>query len=212
MAVREDADVFRATSDNEITWHQMAVDRRARSELKKQRAAALWMTGLSAAGKSTIASLLEQRLHARGFHTFVLDGDNVRHGLNQDLGFSDADRSENIRRIAEVARLMLDAGLLVIVSFISPFRSDRELARRLVGEGAFVEIFVEAPIAECVRRDPKGLYARALSGELRNFTGIDSPYEPPEAPEVRLQTAGRSVVEAVDTLERWLQEKGYLNA
>jgi adenylyl-sulfate kinase len=196
---------------SDITWHTMVVDRIARSELKKQKPATLWMTGLSAAGKSTIANLLEQRLYARAFHTFVLDGDNVRHGLNRDLGFSDADRSENVRRIAEVARLMLDAGLLTIVSFISPFREDREMARRLIGESEFIEVFVEAPVSECVRRDPKGLYAKALNGEIKNFTGINSPYEPPENPVIHLRTADQTAEDSVDILEKWLEDNGYLN-
>lgn len=195
----------------DVCWHSMKIDRVARAALKSQKAATLWMTGLSASGKSTIANLLEERLHTRGFHTFVLDGDNVRHGLNRDLGFSVEDRAENIRRVAEVARLMIDAGLLVIVSFISPFRADRETARRLIGETEFIEVFVDAPISECVRRDPKGLYARALQGEIKNFTGLDSPYEPPEAADICLQTLGRPVGDVIDALEAWLESNGYLN-
>jgi bifunctional enzyme CysN/CysC len=148
----------------------------------------LWFTGLSGAGKSTIANLVEKRLHALGHHTMVLDGDNVRHGLNRDLGFSEADRVENIRRIAEVSRLFVEAGLIVLVSFISPYRAERMLARERVGVGEFLEIFVDTPIEECRRRDPKGLYVKADSGQLRNFTGVDAPYEEPLDPEIRLRT------------------------
>ena len=157
--------------------------------MKGQHPRCIWFTGLSGAGKSTIANLLEQRLHAGGKHTVLLDGDMVRQGLNRDLGFAVSDRVENIRRIAEVARLMVDAGLIVIVAFISPYRSDRQMARSLFAEGEFIEVFVDAPFEECERRDPKGLYARARRGEVKNFTGIDSEYQPPEAPEVRVPTA-----------------------
>jgi bifunctional enzyme CysN/CysC len=166
----------------------MDIDKRARSAMKGQRPCVVWFTGLSAAGKSTIANLVDQRLHALGRHTYVLDGDNVRKGLSRDLGFTDADRTENVRRIAEVAKLMLDAGLIVLVSFISPFRAERKLARDLVEPGEFIEVFVDTPLAEAEKRDPKGLYARARRGEIPRFTGIDSPYEPPENPELRLQT------------------------
>ena len=148
----------------------------------------MWFTGLSGSGKSTIANLLEKRLHADGKHTYVLDGDNVRHGLNRDLGFTEADRVENIRRVAEVAKLLVDAGLIVIVAFISPFRAERQLARGLFDDGEFIEVFVDTPLEECERRDTKGLYAQARGGELKNFTGIDSTYEPPEAPEIHLRT------------------------
>jgi bifunctional enzyme CysN/CysC len=166
----------------------MDIDKRARSAIKGQRPCVVWFTGLSAAGKSTIANLLDQRLYALGRHTYVLDGDNVRKGLSRDLGFTDADRTENIRRIAEVAKLMLDAGLIVLVSFISPFRAERKLARDLVEPGEFIEVFVDTPLAEAEKRDPKGLYARARRGQIPLFTGIDSPYEPPENPELRLKT------------------------
>ena len=152
----------------------------------------------SGSGKSTIANLLEKRLHAEGKHTYILDGDNVRHGLNRDLGFTEADRVENIRRVAEVAKLMVDAGLIVIVAFISPFRSEREMARNLFDAGEFIEIFVDAPLEECERRDVKGLYAKARRGELINFTGIDSAYEPPLAPEVHLRTMEMSATSCVD--------------
>jgi bifunctional enzyme CysN/CysC len=171
-----------------VHWQALEVTKSARAKIKHQEARCLWFTGLSGSGKSTIANLLEKRLHAEGKHTYILDGDNVRHGLNRDLGFTEADRVENIRRVAEVAKLLVDAGLVVIVAFISPFRSEREMARGLFDPGEFIEIFVDAPLEECERRDVKGLYAKARSGELINFTGIDSPYEPPLAPEIHLRT------------------------
>jgi bifunctional enzyme CysN/CysC len=176
-------------ADN-VHWQEMEVDRTARAVLKHQKAAVVWFTGLSGSGKSTVANHLEKLLHAEGRHTYMLDGDNVRHGLNKDLGFTAEDRVENIRRVAEVARLMTDAGLIVLVSFISPFRSERQLARDLMVEGEFIEVFVDTPIEECARRDPKGLYKKAMRGELANFTGISSPYEAPENPEVHLTTVG----------------------
>ena len=175
-----------------IHWQSVEIDRDAHARQKGQKPKILWFTGLSGSGKSTIANLVEKRLHAEGRHTFILDGDNVRHGLNRDLGFTQADRVENIRRISEVARLMADAGLIVIVSFISPFRSEREMARRMMPGGEFVEVFVDTPFDECAERDPKGLYKRALAGEIKNFTGIDSPYEAPEDPELRLKTVGHA--------------------
>ena len=162
-----------------IHWQALSVDRSARARLKHQKPCVLWFTGLSGSGKSTIANLVEKRLYASGRHTTILDGDNVRHGLNRDLGFTDADRVENIRRVAEAAKLMADAGLIVLVSFISPFRSEREMARGLMPEGEFIEIFVDTPLELAEARDPKGLYARARAGEIKNFTGVDSPYEPP---------------------------------
>ncbi|MGD9916345.1 MAG: sulfate adenylyltransferase subunit CysN [Rhizobiaceae bacterium] len=191
----------------DIHWQALDVDREARAVMKNQTPRVLWFTGLSGSGKSTIANLLEKKLHAAGRHTFLLDGDNVRHGLNRDLGFSDADRAENIRRVAEVAKLMTEAGLIVLVSFISPFRAERDLARGLFAEGEFVEVFVDTPLDECQRRDPKGLYAKVASGTLKNFTGIDSPYEPPEAPEIRLVTLGKSPEEMIGALEDWLRER-----
>ena len=172
----------------DVQWQDFDVTRRVREGLKDQRARCLWLTGLPASGKSTIANLLEKRLTAEGRHTYLLDGDNLRHGLTRDLGFAEADREENIRRVAEVARLMVDAGLIVIVALISPFREGRAFARGLFDEDGFREIFVDASPATCAARDPKGLYARAARGELRNLTGVDAPYERPARPELRLDT------------------------
>ena len=186
----------------------MEIDQNVRSRQKLQQPVCIWFTGLSGAGKSTLASLLEQRLFAAGRHTYVLDGDRVRQGLNRDLGFTEADRVENIRRVTEVAALFVDAGLVVIVSFISPFRAERAVARSRFQPGAFVEIFVDAPLEECERRDPKGLYARARRGELRNFTGIDSKYEPPVAPEIRLNTVTYGPEACVDRMLSGLDALG----
>ncbi len=183
----------------------MKIDRKSRSLLKGHEARILWFTGLSASGKSTIADLVETRLHALGKHTYLLDGDEVRLGLNRDLGFTAADRVENIRRIAEVARLMHDAGLIALVAFISPFRSERAMARKLVAAGEFVEIFVDTPLAVAEARDPKGLYKKARRGELKDFTGIDSPYEPPEHPEIRIDTTLLSADEAADKIMEHLK-------
>jgi bifunctional enzyme CysN/CysC len=185
-----------------VHWQALEITKAVRAQMKNQQARCLWFTGLSGSGKSTIANLLEKRLHAAGKHTYVLDGDNVRHGLNRDLGFTEADRVENIRRVAEVARLLVDAGLLVIVAFISPFKAERQLARALFEDGEFIEVFVDAPLEECERRDVKGLYAKARRGELKNFTGIDSEYEPPETPEIHLKTVG---AQPEHCLERILQ-------
>ena len=193
-------------ADN-IHWQSLDVGRQARALAKNQRPTVFWFTGLSGSGKSTIANLLEKKLHASGRHTYILDGDNVRHGLNRDLGFTDADRVENIRRVAEVAKLMADAGLIVIVSFISPFRAEREMARALMETVEFVEVFVDTPFEECAKRDTKGLYARALKGELKNFTGVDSPYEAPENPEIHLNTVGNAPEEMVELIETWLRER-----
>ncbi|MGA3035107.1 MAG: adenylyl-sulfate kinase [Terracidiphilus sp.] len=178
----------------------MRIDKNARAMQKAQRPACLWLTGLPAAGKSTIAIALEKRLYAVGRHTYRLDGDEVRRGLNRDLAFSEADRIENIRRASEVARLLVDAGLIAIVSFISPFRAQRDCVRALFPAGEFFEIFVDTPLAECERRDPKGLYARARRGELKDLTGIDSPYEPPLTPEVHLQTTLQTPEECVEQI------------
>jgi bifunctional enzyme CysN/CysC len=171
-----------------IHWQELAVGPTQRAELNGHLPAILWFTGLSGAGKSTIANRLEQKLLAIGVHAMLLDGDNIRHGLNRDLGFTDTDRVENIRRVGEVAKLMGDAGLIVVCAFISPFRADRQMAREIAGSHVFVEVFIDTPISECIRRDPKGLYAKAQAGAIPNFTGIDSAYEPPENPEIRLET------------------------
>jgi bifunctional enzyme CysN/CysC len=179
--------------------------------LRGHKPALLWFTGLSGAGKSTIANSLEKKLHALGKHTFVLDGDNVRHGLNRDLGFTEADRVENIRRVAEVAKLFVEAGLITMVAFISPFRAEREMARELVGPGEFIEIFVDTPLAICEQRDPKGLYRKARNGELRNFTGLDSPYERPETPELSLNTVDARAEDLADRVIAFLQQRGMLS-
>ena len=171
-------------------------------------AAVVWLTGLSGAGKSTIANLVEKQLHSLGVHTYLLDGDNVRHGLNKDLGFSEADRHENIRRVAEVSRLMVDAGLVVLTSFISPFRTERAMARALLEEGEFVEVHVDTPLDVAETRDTKGLYAKARRGELPDFTGIDSPYEAPENPEVRIDTTATTPEEAAEQVVAYLREHG----
>jgi bifunctional enzyme CysN/CysC len=190
--------------------HGFSVTRESHAALKHQKPAVLWFTGLSGAGKSTIANIVERKLHQRGVHTSLLDGDNVRHGLNKDLGFTAADRVENIRRIAEVARLMTDAGLIVLTSFISPFRAERRLARDIAAEGEFIEIFVDTPIETAIARDPKGLYKRALAGEIKNFTGVDQPYETPEAPELRLDTANASSEELADRVIAELEARGLI--
>ena len=191
-----------------IHWQALDVDKAARAQMKHQKPVVLWFTGLSGSGKSTIANLLEKRLFNDGRHTYILDGDNVRHGLNRDLGFTEEDRVENIRRVAETARLMVDAGLIVIVSFISPFQAERRMARELMAEGEFVEVFVDTPFEECARRDPKGLYAKALRGEIKNFTGVDSPYQAPEHPEIHLDTVGRAPEDLVEEVATWLRTRG----
>ena len=195
-----------------IHWQAMDVDRDALAGQKGQRPAVLWFTGLSGSGKSTIANALQKRLFALGRHTFTLDGDNVRHGLNRDLGFTDADRVENIRRVANVARLMSDAGLITLVSFISPFRAERQMARGLMAEGEFIEIHVDTPLDVAEARDVKGLYKKARAGEIANFTGISSPYEPPKAPELRIDTTNRTPEDAAEEILNYLKEKGFLNA
>ncbi len=193
-----------------IHWQALDVDKNVRAGALGQKPCVVWFTGLSGAGKSTVANLVEKKLHVLGRHTYLLDGDNVRHGLNRDLGFTDADRVENIRRVAEAAKLFVDAGLIVLVSFISPFRSERDMARELLEEGEFVEVFVDAPLAVAEARDPKGLYRKARAGEIRNFTGIDSPYEPPLRAEIRLDTAATGAEELADRVIGWLEAGGYL--
>ncbi|HEY5722174.1 MAG TPA: adenylyl-sulfate kinase, partial [Allosphingosinicella sp.] len=186
--------------------HAQALDvtREARAGMKGQKPVLLWFTGLSGAGKSTIANLVEKKLHASGRHTFLLDGDNVRLGLNRDLGFTEADRAENVRRVGETAKLMLDAGLIVLAAFISPYRSERDMVRQMLPEGEFVEIFVDAPLADAERRDPKGLYRKARAGEIPNFTGIGSPYEAPEHPEIRIDTTRLSPEQAAEEVLAYL--------
>jgi len=183
-----------------LVWHKMAIDRDARAQIKGQKPCVLWFTGLSGSGKSTVADLVDRKLHGLGKHVFVLDGDNVRHGLNKDLGFTDADRVENIRRVAEVAKIMTDAGMIVLVSFISPFRSERRLARELMAEGEFLEVFIDTPLEVCEQRDPKGLYQKARSGAIANFTGISSPYEEPLLAEIHIETTQVSPQESADRI------------
>jgi adenylyl-sulfate kinase len=190
--------------------HAMTVDKAARAAVNGQKPCVLWFTGLSGAGKSTVADLVEQQLHALGKRTMILDGDNVRHGLNRDLGFSDADRIENIRRVGEVARLMVDAGLITLVSFISPFRSERQMVRELMEPGEFFEIFVDASLEVCEARDPKGLYRKARAGQLPNFTGIGSRYEPPSAPELRLPAGEAPPDVLAEQVMALLQARGML--
>jgi len=193
-----------------IVWQTLDVNKAARSALKGQRPCVLWYTGFSGAGKSTIANLVDKRLHAIRRHTYLLDGDNVRHGLNRDLGFTDADRIENIRRIAEVAKLMVDAGLIVSTAFISPFRAERQMARALVADGEFIEIFIDTPLGVAEQRDPKGLYKKARRGDLKNFTGIDSPYERPERPELTLDTTAHTPETAAEAVVAYLEQRGII--
>lgn len=188
-----------------IAWQPLSIGKAERAALKNQKPRIIWFTGLSGAGKSTIANILDQKLFALGNHTMLLDGDNLRHGLNRDLGFTEADRVENIRRVGEVAKLMVDSGLIVICSFISPYKAERDMVRSLVAEGDFIEVFVNTPIEECMRRDPKGLYSKAKEGKIKNFTGIDAPYEAPERPEIRLETVGHRPDELADQIVELLR-------
>lgn len=197
-------------TNNNAVWHFHQVTKADRSKQKQQKPCILWFTGLSGAGKSTIAGAVEQTLFEMGHHTYLLDGDNVRHGLNKDLGFSDEDRVENIRRIGESAKLMVDAGLLVMTAFISPFRNDRKIVRDLMEEHEFVEIFMSTPLEICEQRDPKGLYKRARQGEIKNFTGIDSDYEEPENPELVINTAQYSISECVEQIIDYLKSNNIL--
>ena len=193
--------------DQVILWHEMSVNKDTRSKLNDQKPCVIWFTGLSGSGKSTIANILEQKLCLINKRTYLLDGDNVRHGLNKDLGFTDTDRVENIRRVAEVSKLMVDAGLIALVSFISPFRSERKMARDLMQEGEFIEIFISTSLEECERRDPKGLYKKVREGQLKNFTGIDSAYEKPDSAEIILNTQQSSPEELVEVILKYLKEK-----
>ena len=197
---------------NNVVWHSHPVDQQTRAAQKSQEPLVIWFTGLSASGKSTIAGVLEQILTKQGYHTYLLDGDNVRHGLCKDLGFSDDDRKENIRRVGEVAKLAADAGLIVLAAFISPFRSDRRIVRDILPQNQFVEVFVDAPLEICKQRDPKGLYEKAERGEIKQFTGIDSPYETPEAAEVYLDAESQSVAESVNQLLEYLYQSDVLKA
>ncbi|MTH45361.1 adenylyl-sulfate kinase [Intestinirhabdus alba] len=200
-----------AQHDENIVWHNHAITREAREALHGHKGAVIWFTGLSGSGKSTVAGALEEALHLRGVSTWLLDGDNVRHGLCSDLGFSDADRQENIRRVGEVVRLMVEAGLVVLTAFISPHRAERRAVRERLGEGRFIEVFVDTPLATCEARDPKGLYKKARAGELRNFTGIDSVYEAPERPEIRLE-GEQLVTNLVDQLLDLLKGKDIIRS
>lgn len=193
-----------------VVWHKMNVARKHRETLLKQKGILLWFTGLSGSGKSTVASALEQKLHSLGKITYSLDGDNVRHGLNSDLGFSDKDRVENIRRIGEVSKLFVDAGIITIATFVSPFREDRQKVRELLGED-FIEIFIDCPLEVCESRDPKGIYKKARAGEIKHFTGIDSPYEEPINPEITVSTHLNTLEECVDKLMSHLEEEGLWN-
>ncbi len=199
-------------SNKHIVWHDHHISKQERSKIKDQKPCILWFTGLSGSGKSTIANAVESALLASGKHTYLLDGDNIRMGLNRGLGFSEQDRVENIRRIGEVAKLFVDAGTIVLSAFISPFQKDRDAVRALVEAGEFIEIFVDTPLDVCEKRDPKGLYKKARSGEIPDFTGISSPYEAPRKPEIRIVNDRISVDDAARQVVDYLQERGYLNA
>lgn len=196
-----------STPTDNIVWHHHKVTRAERASNKSQKPCLLWFTGLSGSGKSTVANALDVALHGRGYHTFLLDGDNVRHGLNRDLGFSDTDRVENIRRVGEVSKLFTDSGLIVLSAFISPFTSDRRMVRNMMPAGEYIEVFMDTPIETCEARDPKGLYQKAREGKIKDFTGIDSPYQAPERAEVRLDTSVMSVDECVDLLIAYLLDR-----
>jgi len=193
-----------------IVWHESGVTKQQRQEQNGHKSAVIWFTGLSGSGKSTISVELEKALYEKGIRSYRLDGDNIRHGLNKNLGFSDGDRTENIRRIGEVSKLMVDAGLFTLTAFISPFRADRDEVRQLVENGEFIEVYVKASVETCEERDPKGLYKKARAGEIKDFTGIDSPYEEPADPEIVLDTNISSVEEAVRQLLEYLEENGYV--
>lgn len=195
-----------------VVWHNHSVDKTARESLNKHQSGVLWFTGLSGSGKSTIAGQLETELYKRGIHTYLLDGDNVRMGLCSDLGFTASDRQENIRRIGEVAKLMADAGLVVLSAFISPFKTERQLVREMLPEGSFIEVFIDTPLDVCESRDPKGLYKKARRGEIKHFTGIDSDYEAPEKAELHINTENKSVSDAVNEILASLHKHGIIPA
>jgi len=195
-----------------IVWHEHKITKKERATIKDQKPCILWFTGLSGSGKSTVANAVEAMLWERGKHTYLLDGDNIRMGLNRGLGFSEEDRIENLRRIGEVSKLFVDAGMIVLTAFISPFRSERQRVRDLVKEGEFIEVFVDTPLEVCESRDPKGLYQKARAGEIPDFTGISSPYEAPQDPEIHIRNDGISVEEAADQVIAYLEKKGYLSA
>lgn len=213
QALNEDKNAPRQTPSRatNVVWHDLYLDKKTRAKLKNQHPCLLWFTGLSGAGKSTIANIVEQKLNADGKHTYLLDGDNVRHGLNRDLGFTSDDRIENIRRVGEVGKLFVDAGLITLASFISPFRSDRMIVRELFEPDEFLEVFVSAPLSVCEERDPKGLYKKARQGRIPHFTGVDSPYESPEHPEVVLSTAESTAEQCADSLIAYIIEHGYID-
>lgn len=196
--------------DKNIVWHDSHLSQKERAKLKAQKPCILWFTGLSGSGKSTIANALEAKLYTLKCHTYLLDGDNVRHGLNRDLGFDEVSRVENIRRIGEVAKLFVDSGMIVLTAFISPFIADREVVRKLVEVEEFIEIFIDTPIEICQKRDPKGLYQKALNGEIKNFTGIDSPYQAPKEPEIHIDTEQLGIEASVEKIVEYLQTKGYI--
>lgn len=194
-----------------VVWHEARIKKEDRIKLLAQRPCILWFTGLSGSGKSTIANAVEVKLHSMGAKTYLLDGDNIRHGLNKDLGFDEKSREENIRRIGEVAKLFVDSGLVVITAFISPFAKDRALARALVQEDEFVEVFIDTPLKVCESRDPKGLYKKARDGEIKDFTGIDSPYEAPLKPELHIKSSGNDIEKMVEKIVKYLKEKEYIS-
>ncbi|RUM45529.1 MAG: adenylyl-sulfate kinase [Hydrogenimonas sp.] len=193
-----------------IVWHEHHVTKEDREKIKNQKGCVLWFTGLSGSGKSTIANTLEERLNQMGYHTYLLDGDNIRTGLNRGLGFSQSDREENIRRVAEVSKLFTDAGIITLTAFISPFIKERKRAKEIIGEDHFIEIFIDTPFEECAKRDPKGLYKKALNGEIKEFTGLDSPYEAPTHPDIHIKTLEESIPTAVEKIIFYLKERGIL--
>ena len=196
---------------NDVVWHKTTITNNDRNELLKQKPFVLWFTGLSASGKSTLANIIEQKLFAMNYKTYLLDGDNVRHGLNKDLGFDEKSRIENIRRIGEVSKLFLDSGVIVLTAFISPFKSDRDLVRSLFLEGQFLEVFIDSSLETCENRDPKGMYVKARSGEIKNFTGISSPYESPQNPEIHVINNSITLDEASNQIIHYLIESKYIN-